>query len=81
MAILSVVEEKVVNQLSDILELWNVTYNVVDEKYIAKTKTFVILNSEQLEWIGQMGLSIFSIQKYDDTLTVRFVSGGGECFS
>jgi len=77
---LSVIEEKVVNQLSNILELWRVTYNVEDEKYIAKTRSFIILDSEQLEWIGQMGLSIFSIQKDEDTLTVRFASRGG-CFS
>lgn len=73
---MSVIEEKVVNQLSEILDLWKVTYNVEDEKYIAKTNSLVILNSEQIEWIGHMGLSIFSIQKYEDTLTVKFSSGG-----
>lgn len=74
---MSVIEEKVVKQLLSILDLWSVTYNVEDEKYIAKTNSFVILNCEQIEWINQMGLSIFSIQKYEDTLTVKFVSSGG----
>jgi len=74
---LSLVEEKVVTQISDILELWNVTYNVEDEKYVAKTNSLVILNSEQLEWIKCMGLSIFSIQHFENTLTVKFASCGG----
>lgn len=74
---MSVFEEKVVNHLSEILELWNVTYNVQDEKYVAKTNSLVILNSEQLEWINCMGLSVFSIQHFDNTLTVKFVSYGG----
>ena len=71
------IEEKIVNQLSSILELWNVTYNADDEKYFAKTNSSVVLSSEQIEWIGKMGLYIFSIQKYDDTLTVKFISAGG----
>ena len=74
---MSVIEEKVVNQLQHILEFWTVTYNVADEKYIAKTNSFIVLNSEQLEWIRYMGLTVFSIQKYDDVLTVKFVSYGG----
>lgn len=74
---MSVIEEKVVSQLSEILELWSVTYNVEDEKYIAKTNSLIVLNSEQLEWIGHMGLSIFSIQKYDETITIKFASYGG----
>ena len=74
---MSVIEEKVLNQLSEILELWSVTYNVEDEKYVAKNNSLVILNSEQLEWISCMGLTVFSIQKYDDVLTVKFVSYGG----
>jgi len=73
---MSAVEEKVVNQLCEILDLWDVTYNVADEKYVAKTNSLVVLNPEQIEWIAHMGLSIFSIQKYDETLIVRFSSGG-----
>ena len=76
---MSAIEEKVVKQLEQILGLWNVTFNVEEEKYIAKTNSLVVLNPEQLEWISQMGLSIFSVQKYEDTLTVKFSSGG--CFS
>lgn len=71
------IEEKVVNQLREILESWYVTYNVEDEKYVAKTDVCVVLDSEKLEWINQMGLSIFSILKYEKTLTIRFVSTGG----
>ena len=74
---MSVIEEKVVNQLQFILDLWTVTYNVEDEKYVAKTNSMVVLNSEQIENIRRMGLFIFSIQKFDDTLIVRFSSGGG----
>ena len=71
------IEEKVVNQLREILASWYVTYNVADEKYVAKTDVSVVLDSEQIEWIGHMGLSIFSIQKYENTLTIQFVSAGG----
>ncbi len=73
---MSVIEEKVVNQLSFILDLWTVTYNVEDQKYIAKTDSMVVLNSEQIEKIRRMGLFIFTVQKFDDTLIVRFSSGG-----
>lgn len=74
---MSVIEEKVVNQLQFILDLWTVTYNVADEKYVAKTNSMVVLNSEQIEKIRRMGLFIFTVQKIDDTLIVRFSSGGG----
>jgi len=73
----SVIEEKVVNQLQFILDLWTVTYNVADEKYVAKTNSMVVLNSDQIEEVRRMGLFIFSVQKYEDTLIVRFSSGGG----
>lgn len=74
---MSVIEEKVVNQLQFILDLWTITYNVEDEKYVAKTNSMVVLNSEQIEDIRCMGLFIFTVQKIDDTLIVRFSSGGG----
>lgn len=74
---MSVVEERVVKEIQSILDLWIVTYNVADEKYIAKTNSMVVLNSEQIERIGDMRLYIFSVQKYDDTLIIRFSSGGG----
>ena len=48
-----------------------------DEKYVAKTNSMVVLNSEQIESIRRMGLFIFTVQKIDDTLIVRFSSGGG----
>jgi len=76
---MSEIESMIVAQLQNILDLWKVTYNVEDEKYVAKTNSLVILNSDQIEWIGHMGLSVFSIQRYEDTLTVRFSSGGGCC--
>ncbi len=76
---MSKIEEKVVDQIQCILELWRVTYNVEDEKYIAKTNSMVVLNPEQIEWISKLGLSIFSVQKYEDTLTVIFSSGGCSC--
>jgi len=74
---LSAVEERIVKQIQSILESWHVTYNVADEKYVAKADVCVVLDSEQIEWIGNMGLRIFSVQKYGDTIIVRFSSGGG----
>lgn len=74
------IEEKVVMQLRELLDLWHVTYNVEEEKYVAKTNSFVVLTAEQIEWIGQLGLTIFSIQKYVNTLVVKFVSVGGRSF-
>lgn len=70
-------EQKIVDHLQSILELWVVTYDRHDEKYLAETTSYVILDSEQLEWIHLMGLTIFSIQKFDKKLTVRFSTGGG----
>jgi len=70
------IEERIVANIESILDLWDITYDKSDEKYIAKTNSNVILNSEQIEWIGKIGLSIFSVQKYDETLIVRFSSGG-----
>ena len=57
--------QKVADQLQGILEMWVVTYDRLDEKYLAETSSLVVLESEQLEWIHKMGLSIFSIQKFD----------------
>ena len=71
------IHEKTTDQLQTILEMWVVTYDEHDEKYIAENNSYVVLNSEQLEWIHQMGLTIFSIQKFDEKLTVRFSTGGG----
>ena len=70
-------EQKTIDQLQTILEMWVVTYDRHDEKYIAETTGYVILDSEQLEWIHKMGLTIFSIQKFEKKLTVRFSSSGG----
>ena len=69
--------QKTIDQLQTILEMWVVTYDRHDEKYLAETSSLVILDSEQLEWIHQMGLTVFSIQKFDKKLTVRFSTGGG----
>ena len=71
------IHEKTTDQLQTILEMWIVTYDEHDEKYIAENNSYVVLNSEQLEWIHQMGLTIFSIQKFDEKLIVRFSTGGG----
>ena len=71
------IEEKTTDQLQTILEMWIVTYDAHDEKYIAETNSYVVLNSEQLEWIHQMGLTVFSIQKIDEKLIIRFSTGGG----
>ncbi len=69
--------QKTIDQLQTILEMWVVTYDRHDEKYLAETTGYVVLNSEQLEWIHQMGLTIFSIQKFEKKLTIRFSTGGG----
>jgi len=71
------IHEKITDQLQSILEMWVVTYDAHDEKYIAETTSYVVLNPEQLEWIHQIGLTVFSIQQYDKKLTVRFSTGGG----
>jgi len=71
------IKQQIADQLQCILEMWVVTYNEDNEKYIAETNSYVILNSEQLEYIHQMGLTVFSIQKFDEKLTVRFSTGGG----
>lgn len=70
-------EQKTVDLLQSVLELWVVTYDRHDEKYLAESSSYVILDSEQLEWIHLMGLTIFSIQKFEKKLTVRFSTGGG----
>ena len=70
-------EQKVIDQLQTILEMWVVTYDRHDEKYLAETRSLAVLDSEQLEWIHKMGLTVFSIQKFDEKLTVRFSTGGG----
>ena len=64
--------QKTIDQLQSILEMWVVTYDRHDEKYLAETSSLAILDSEQLEWIQKMGLSIFSIQKFDKKIIVRF---------
>jgi len=51
--------QKIIDQLQTILEMWVVTYDRHDEKYLAETTAYVILDSEQLEWIHQMGLTVF----------------------
>ncbi|MCZ6582760.1 MAG: hypothetical protein O6761_06290 [Thaumarchaeota archaeon] len=71
------IHQKTADQLQTILEMWVVTYDRHDEKYLAETTAYVILDSEQLEWIHKMGLTVFSIQKFDEKLIVRFSSGGG----
>ena len=70
-------EQKIVDLLQSVLEMWVVTYDRHDEKYLAETSSLAILDSEQLEWIHQIGLTVFSIQKFDKKLTVRFSTGGG----
>lgn len=69
--------ENTVSQMQDALELWDIYYDETDEKYIARTNSYVVLNADQIEWIKTLGLSIFSVQKFEHTLTIRFSSGGG----
>jgi len=69
--------QKIIDQLQTILEMWVVTYDRHDEKYLAETSSLAILDSEQLEWIHKMGLTVFSIQKFNEKLIVRFSTGGG----
>ncbi len=67
--------EEIILNLQSILDLWDVTYDGMDEKYIAKISSSVVLNSEQIEWIAKMGLHIFTVQKYEDVLIVKFSAG------
>ena len=69
--------QKTIDQLQTILEMWVVTYDRHDEKYLAETTYDVFLDSEHLEWIHKMRLTVFSIQKFDKKLSVRFSTGGG----
>ena len=57
--------------------MWDVSYDASDEKYVARTNANVVLDPEKIEWIGSFGLRIYSIEKSDITLRVRFSSGGG----
>ena len=71
------IHEQITDYIQSILEMWVVTYDENDQKYTAETNSYVLLNPEQLEWIHQMGLTVFSIQQCDKKLTVRFSTGGG----
>jgi len=71
------INDDIVTKIQETLDLWDISYDPDDEKYIAKTNSFVVLNPEQIEWLRQFGLHIFSVQKFDQTLTVKFSSGGG----
>lgn len=73
------VEDKIVDQLQCILELWEISYDQSDEKYIARTSSNVVLNPNQIENIKELRLSIFSVQKYDEMLVITFSAGGGYC--
>jgi len=71
------IEEKIAEHIQDILKIEEVTFDKDGEKYIAKTNSNVTLNCEQLGEIHHMGLTVFSIQKSDEELTIRFSTGGG----
>ncbi len=68
--------ENMILDLQAILDLWDITYDSSDEKYVAKIKSFVILSSEQIGYVNNLGLRIFSIQKYEDTLMIQFSNSG-----
>lgn len=70
------INDDVVSRIQETLDLWDITYDEQDEKYVAKTNSFVVLNPEQIEWMRQLGLYIFSVQRFDETLIVRFSPGG-----
>jgi len=70
------INDDIAEKIQQVLELWDVSYDSEDEKYIAKSTEFVVLNPEQIEWIRQFGLHIFSVQRFDETLTVKFSPGG-----
>jgi len=70
------IENEIVSKIVDVLDMWNITYDADDEKYIAKTNSYVVLNPEQIEWMRQLGLYIFSVQRFEETLTVKFSAGG-----
>ena len=74
---MSIIIENTIEQMEQILDLWVISYDEDDQKYIARTCSYVVLNNDQLEQIKKMGLTIFSIQKIEHTLIVRFSSGGG----
>lgn len=64
--------DKITASIQLVLDLWDVSYDYSDEKYVAKIDSNAVLNVEQIEQIQKLGFGIFSINKYDDTLIVRF---------
>lgn len=71
------IHQKIADHIQGILEMWVVTYDRCSEKYLAEITSYAELTTEQLARIHELGLTIFSIQKYDKKLTIRFSSGGG----
>lgn len=69
-------QENITSNLQTILDLWDVTYDKEDDKYVAKIRSFAVLSSEQIGYANNIGLKIFSIQKYNETLIIRFSAGG-----
>lgn len=69
-------QEDMISSLELILDLWDVTYDKQDDKYVAKIESFAVLNSEQIGYINKLGLKIFSVQKYEETLIIRFSAEG-----
>ena len=71
------IHQKITDHIQCILEMWVVTYDRYNEKYLAETTSYLTLDSNQLERIHEMGLTIFSIHNSDKKLIVEFSTGGG----
>jgi len=62
--------------LESILDIWSVTYDGIDEKFVIEATNRVVLNNEQIEWINKLDLRIFSVAINDNIITIRLIEGG-----
>ncbi len=72
--------EETTYQLQQVLDLFDVKYDEEDEKYVAITSVATVVDPEKIESIMRLDLMIYSIQKFDDTMTIRFVHKKGGRF-
>jgi hypothetical protein len=69
-------EQKTVEVIQGMLEIWDVSYNESEAKYIAVTNSYFPLSPDVIEQISHLGLTIFSVRKHEDSIIVKFSSGG-----
>lgn len=70
------IQEQVAATIQDLLEMWDVHYDESEEKYIAVTNSYYPLSPDVIEQISHLGLTIFSVRKQEESIIVKFSSGG-----